>query len=261
MDILFFTSEWIIGLSFFVLLIVSIEIGYVFGRRGTQEANDGTSGTFLGVMGSVLGLLALLLAFSFSMAATRYDQRKQLLVKEANAIGTSYLRTNLLTAPAETQLQDLLREYVDARLAQHDAGIDPDKVKQTAAVTEQLQTKLWNLAAAEARKDSHSLSAAQVVQSVNDVIDVSAEQAAAYRNHVPEVILWMLLATALASGALVGCAFGRSRERHLTATIVFAAMTTVVVLALFDLDRPRRGLMRVSQQAMTDLRTTMQPVR
>ncbi|HEY2882118.1 MAG TPA: hypothetical protein VGJ15_06780 [Pirellulales bacterium] len=259
MGILFITPGWEIGVAFFVLLIVVIELGYIHGRRGSAENSPGASGTFLGVMGSVLGLLALLLAFSFSMAATRYDLRKQLMVKQANAIGTSYLRAGLLNEPAAKQMRDLLREYVDDRLAQRDAGNDPEKSEQTAARTDQLQTKMWDLVAAEAHNDPHSVSIAQTVQSINDTIDVSSEQAAAYRNHIPPVILWMLLGTALASGMLVGCAFGRARERHLTATVVYAAMITVVILALFDLDRPLRGMLRISDHAMLDLRSSMQP--
>src|SRR6266496_4173201 len=153
MELLYLIPSWQIALAFFVVLIAATEIGYLLGRRNHQESNKGTSSTFLGVMGAVLGLLSLLLAFSFSMAATRYDQRKQLLVKEANAIGTSYLRASLLGEQSAAKMRDLLRAYVEARITQHNAGIDRTEANQSAAEMEQLQTDLWELAAAQARSD------------------------------------------------------------------------------------------------------------
>jgi hypothetical protein len=252
METLYSIPAWQIALGLFALMVVAAKGGRALGRRGGRGAEEGPGGIFMSVMGAVLGLLSLLLGFSYSMAASRYDHHKQLLVHETNAFGTSYLRAGLLADPAESEMRDLLRSLVEVRLTQHDDGLDPAREQQAAATTERLQAQLWELAAAEARRDPRSLSTAQVVQSVNELIDASTARTAYYRNHVPETILLMLLAVSLVCAALVGYAFGRSRQPNWLATVVFAAVVAVVTLALLDLDRPRRGLIRTGQRTMLD---------
>ncbi len=259
MDTLYATPVWQIGLVLFGLLITTIECGHAFGRRAAQGSKHGPSGTYLSVMGAVLGLLSLLLGFSYSMAASRYDHHKSLLIHEVNAIGTSYLRSNILDDAAGPQMRKLLRALVDVRLAQHDERIDPAQEERDATTEEQLRTMLWTLVTAEVRRDPHSLSAAQVLQSVNDLIDAGTARTAYYQNHVPEVILVMLLAVALVSSLLIGFAFGASNKRNPIATFVFATTLTVVVFTLLDLDRPRRGLIRTGQLTMLSLQNSLEP--
>ena len=103
------------------------------------------------------------------------------------------------------------------------------------------------------------MSAAQVVQSVNELIDASAARTVYYQNHVPEVILLMLLVVALVSSLLIGFAFGTSNKRNPIATFVFAMTLTMVVFTLLDLDRPRRGLIRTGQLTMFSLQNSLEP--
>jgi hypothetical protein len=258
MDTLYATPVWQIGLLLFGLLIAAIECGHAIGRRADHRSKDGPSGTYLSVMGAVLGLLSLLLGFSYSMAVSRYDQHKALLIHEVNAIGTVYLRSNLLDETAGLQMRNLLRALVAVRLAQHDERIDLAQEEKDAATEEQLRTTLWKLVTAESRRNPDSLSAAQVLQSVNDLIDAGAARTAYYQNHVPEVILVMLLAVALVSSLLIGFAFGAADKRNPIATFVFATTLAVVVFTLLDLDRPRRGLIRTGQLTMRSLQSSLE---
>jgi hypothetical protein len=259
MEFLYVIPTWQIALVFFSLLSLSIQAGNAFGRRLRYSKNDAPDKTFRTLIGEALGLLALLLAFSFSIAASRDDARKHAIVEEANAIGTSYLRASLLGDASKTQMITLLRAYVDTRQAQYDAGIDPKQAEKIDTATEHLQTKLWELVSTEARSAPNVLIVTQVVQSVNDVVDTCAATNAALRNRVPEVILLMLLTTALVAGLLVGYALGTSGERNRFATLMFAVTTSIVILTLLDLDRPRRGLIVLSQSPMADLRESIAP--
>ncbi len=249
---------WQIAIAFFALLTATVEAGVALGRRAGWKGSEGPNATFMSVMGAVLGLVSLVMGFSYSMAGSRFDQRKQLLVQEVNALGTSYLQANLLDDPARSKMRDLLRDLVDARVARWDDWLDSARSRQAAAQSERFQEELWELVAAEARRDPQSLNTAHVVHSVSDVIDAIAARTAILRNRLPETILWMLLVAAVISAALIGYACGKSHERNLIATTAFAAILAVVTFALFDLERPRRGLIRADQQVLVDFQSGIQ---
>src|SRR5690606_28962629 len=124
------------------------------------------------MVGSILGLLALLLAFTFSLAASRFEARRQAVLEEANAIGTTYLRTRLLPEPERQELARLLREYVDVRLSAVQAGQTAEAIKHS----EELHEQLWQQAAAAAQKSSGSIMTGLFVQSLNEVIDLHAKR-------------------------------------------------------------------------------------
>ncbi len=257
MEVLYAMSAWQVALALFLLLVLTTESAYQLGRRRsrTMPARSTTASSM--VPGAVLGLLGLLLAFSFSMAVTRYDLRKQAVRREANAVGTCYLRAGLLGDPATARMHDLLRTYVDVRLAYYEAGIDAAGLARVAAETECLQRALWTLVAGEAQRDPSPVGAALVVQSLNDVIAVSAEREAARQNQIPDVVLLLVFAGVLVSGIVVGYAFGHEERRNVLASLLFAVLVTLVVFTILDLDRPRRGLIHVSQQAMLTLRESL----
>ena len=224
MEMLNAIPAWQIAVAFFALLTAAVEVGVALGRRAGRNGNEDLNSTFLSVLGAVLGLVSLVMGFSYSMAGSRYDQRKQLLVQEVNALGTSYLQANLLDDPAQSKMRDLLRNLVDVRAAQWDDWLDSARSRQAAAKSERFQAELWGLVAAESRRDPRSLNAAHVLNSVNDVIDAIAARTAILRNRIPETILWMLLVAAGISAGLIGFACGKSHERNLIATIAFVAI-------------------------------------
>ena len=257
MEVLYTMPSWQIALALFLLLVLATESGYQLGRRRSRTMPARSSTAAPVVPGAMLGLLGLLLAFSFSMAVTRYDLRKQTVLREANAVGTCYLRAGLLGDPATAQMHDLLRTYVDVRLAYYEAGIDVAGLAQVAAETERLQRAMWTLVAGEVRRDPFPLRAALVVESLNAVIAVSAEREAARQNQIPDVVLLLVLAGVLVSGIMVGHVFSHEERRNVLSSLLFAVLVTLVVFVILDLDRPRRGLIRVSQQAMLTLRESL----
>jgi len=196
--------------------------------------------------GTVLGLLGLLLGFSFAMGVSRYDTRKQLEVDEANAIGTTWLRTDTLEAPARDFERQVLRDYVRARIDFFSAGTDATALQKSLAETGGLQNQLWKTGADYASTHRDPVTAL-FLSSLNDTIDDAEKRTAALENRIP-IAAWVLLLfiSASASG-LVGIGISR-RSRPLVIVlplVVGAAMTLIL-----DLDSPRSGFVVVKQESM-----------
>ncbi|MES2069939.1 MAG: hypothetical protein V4488_06295 [Pseudomonadota bacterium] len=256
MEVLYSIDAWQVALVLLCLLLAAIEAGYRFGRRSDPVEYERSSSVFSTLMGAALALLGLLLAFSFAMASARYDLRKGVILKEANAIGTTYLRTDLLGDAVRAPVKKLLQQYVDVRLSSYRSGIDRARIKQVAGQTEALQQQIWAIASAELRREK-AINNSLFVAALNDMIDVSSEQSDAGENHVPESVIWLLLVSALLTGALSGYACGAIGHRNLFATCTFALLVSLVIFSILDLDRPQRGLIRVNQHPLLSLQQSM----
>jgi hypothetical protein len=252
---------YLLTLLFYLLLLVSQRAGMYLRRRHdaraqvlrgetTEAAPDRDSFA----MNSVLGLLALLIGFTFSLALSRYDSRRELVVKEANALGTTWLRTDLLAADDRARMQDVLRRYVDARVAFGEARTSKEELaryQQTAA----LQTELWSTMTAATAGFQDTPRASLVISTTNDSIDLAAERMATRQAHIPPRILRLLVLFAVLAAGLVG--YERARQPKATALLLllFALAVGLVV----DLDRPSTGITNVPQEPMLDLQRSMQP--
>jgi hypothetical protein len=238
-----------------VAFLLAAELGRWIGGRVRNRSREETNPELGTTIGGLLGLLGLLLAFTFGMAGARFDTRKSFVVEEANAIGTAWLRTDLVPEPQRTEARRLLRAYVQARLdvattAGRDAAI---------ARSERLQEGLWR-AAADAARAAPTPPVALFVASVNEVIDMHGRRLnAAMRNPIPPTILATLYAVAVLVLAALGYARGLTDDRSRAATVVLALVLAVVIALIVDLDRPYEGLLTVSQQAMTDVQRSMGP--
>mgnify|MGYP000863737173 CR=1 FL=1 len=251
-------DEFLLLLILLAGLLAAIEAGFRIGHRVSLRSNDADK-THVGLLQSAaLGLLALLLGFAFFMAASRYDARKALVLEEANAIGTAYLRAGMLPAEPGRQARRLLREDAAARLAFFAAGIDPALLDKANAEAERLEAALWALALDAARDDPRSVSAGQFAEAVNAVIDVHEKRRVALDDHVPEAVLYLLVGLAAATLGLVGYACGLARRRRFGANLVFALLVVLVITTILDLDRPRRGLIEVSQASLVRLQASLQ---
>ena len=259
-EMLFGLNEWLIVAIVIVLLLFATEIGFRLGRRGQSKGNEPARSQINTLQAASLGLLALLLGFTFSMAVTRFDTRKQLVLDEANAIGTTYLRAQLLPDPSRKEVSNLLRRYVDVRLEFYQAGINRARIQKAVDDTEKLHTALWSYVITTGGQDPRAIPTGLFIQSLNDVIDLHAKREAALKNHVPESIFILLLTIAVLSLALVGYGAGLGGVRHLVPTVISVILIASVILLIMDLDRPRRGLIRVSQQSMVDLQNSLKKV-
>ena len=206
-----------------------------------------------GMVGGTLGLLAFLLAFTFGLAASRFETRRQILLQEANAIGTTYLRAGMLSEPMRTDSQNLLREYVDVRLE----AVQPGKLEQGMAKSEELHKRLWAVATAAAEKEKNVITSLYI-QSLNQVIDLHATRVmAGVRSRVPGVIWIVLYLLLILAMVMLGYQSGLAKSRRSIAVLALVIGFSSVLFLIADLDRPGQGMLQTSQEAMTDLRRTM----
>ncbi len=239
-------------------LILFTELGFHLGRRAGRSTSEKALSQISAIQAAILGLLALLLGFTFAMAMSRFDVRKQMILDEANAIGTASLRTQLLPDPPRRELADLLRRYVNVRLEFYAAGTDENKLNAASEATNRLQTQIWSSAAALAEKEPRAVTIGLFLQSMNEVIDLHNKRLTALENHVPEVILFLLYFVALVATGLIGYGCGLGGVRNLFVTVVSSILIAAVIIVIIDLDRPRHGLIQVSQQRMLELHNSME---
>lgn len=242
------------GFFIFILLLVlfSVEGGYRFGKYRTKQAQE--KETPVGEMvAAMLGLLAFILAFTFGLAAERFDKRRHVLLDEANAIGTTYLRAGMLPEKRE-EIRKLLRDYVDTRLE----AVSTGKIAEGVVRSEQLQNQLWQHAVTLAEKNPSSIIVGLYVQTLNETIDLHTKRlTAGVRNRIPTVIWAALFGVSILSFAAMGYHSGLTGTNRSPAIIAVAITFSVVIGLIADLDRPQEGTLKVSQQALIDLRKSM----
>lgn len=247
---------WLAGLVFLAGMLVAVEVGYRFASwRARRGQGDGAElGT---IQGGVLGILGLLLGFTYAFAAARADNRKTFVLEEANAIGTAYLRAGLVAEPVRGDLRAALHEYTASRLVRDEILLDPGKAAEAIARSEHVQAKLWPLAARSLEGHAPHAVDSLLLQSINEVIDMHGRRLATARDRVPDVILLMLFFVGLVSLGLTGFANGAAGRRNFFFTTTLALLVSVVVTLIIDLDSPRSGFIRLNQQSLIDLERSM----
>ena len=240
-----------VSLGTVAIVLISILAGYGLGRRRVQHSGDSPEGPVGSVVGSVLGLLAFMLAFTFSIAANRFDTRKQLLLEEVNAIGTAALRAELLPEPHRTACHDLLKQYVDKRLlGVQNLEVLPQMLKEC----EDLQHQLWRHAVTLARADMNSDIGALFVEAMNEVIDLHTSRVVVGMQYRIPTIIWTVLALLTAMSMVgVGYQFGLAGRTRIAISLVLACSFSLVVTLIADLDRGGKGILKVSQTPMQEL--------
>jgi Protein of unknown function (DUF4239) len=254
----FFFNQWLVIGTVSALLLAATELGFHFGLRLHQTKDEARKGQIAGIQGAVLGLLALLLGFTFAMAVGRYEKRRELVLQEANAIGTTYLRASLLSETHRTDVEQLLRRYVDVRLDFYEAGSDETRQARAEKDATGIQRQLWQHAV-DAGRESPSPLVASFISALNETIDLDATRLNASRAHVPGAV-WLLVLAVAASGCCAsGYGAGSSGVRSNFANIALPLLIAVVITLLVDLDRPHSGLIQISQQPMLDLKPGLMP--
>jgi hypothetical protein len=243
---------WALFLGIVLVILLSVEAGYRGGRARARHVEE--KETPVGEMvAATLGLLAFILAFTFGLAANRFDTRRELLLDEANAIGTTYLRAAMLPERGD-EIRALLRDYVDTRLE----GVQPGKLAAGIRQSENIQNRLWDLAVPIAQKYPNSIVVGLFVQSLNDVIDLHAKRlTAGVRNRIPLAIWAALYGISIFSFAAMGYHSGLTGTNRSLVILAVAFTFSVVIGLIADLDRPQEGILTVSQQALIDLRQSM----
>ncbi|MCU0768108.1 MAG: hypothetical protein MUD07_01520 [Burkholderiaceae bacterium] len=236
-----------------VLMLLAMEVGLRSGRR-QQAAKAEVIRQANAVLTSMLGLLALLLAFTFSAALQRYEDRSQTVVAEANAIGTTYLRALLLPGDLPDEVQTLLRQYLEVRIQEGrvDAA-DAERHESLLQRAQDIQARLWSHAVGAAQVDNSVVTSGLFIQSLNQLIDTSVARNASLTRQVPEVVLLLMFATVVLTTATLGYASGVAGHRVTLAAFVMVTLIAVVAYLIMDLDQPRRGAIQVSHESMLSL--------
>ncbi len=253
-----FHNQWVIFGFVSIALVICAWLGTRLGLAAKRRNPDTAQGHSGSLQGAVLGLLGLLLGFSFAMAVARFDCRRSLVVDEANAIGTTWLRTDFLPTEARGESQRLLKRYTELRIEGFKAADDPAGFARVRAETASLHAALWNLAnhAANAQPTPAVVS---YVTSLNEMIDLDACRMAASRNHVPGAV-WLLLILIGGCGAWAnGYSTGAMGIQSVFTLWVFPLLIGVVITLISDIDQSRRGLIGMSQKPLEELLTGMNP--
>lgn len=243
-------------------MLIFLDLGRRIGlRKLAQDPGGARQGTGA-VEGAVFALLGLLIAFTFSGAAGRFDARRDLVVQETNIIGTAYLRLDLLPAKAQPALRDLFRRYLDTRLEIYrDAGNrNFDAVRTGLVRATGLQQEIWVLAIAAGRMEGAVPAATMLVlPTLNDMFDIATTRTLATKTHPPIIIFVMLFGLALMSALLAGFGMAGGRTRNWLHMFGFAAVMAFAVYVIIDIEFPRLGLIRVTaiDQALVELRQSM----
>jgi hypothetical protein len=243
----------LVFLVLFTLFAISLEIGFRLGSLRNANEDADLHEQAVGVRDGVVVLLSLLLGFTLAMALPRFDQRRELIVDEANAIGTTTLRAQTLPEPARTISLELLREYVGARIDFSENAGSVEKLSIAMERTHQIQASLWQMAAEAAAKNPTPVTSIYIT-SLNEMIDLDSKRTAAVENRVPKPI-WIML---FLMGILACLSFGFSlRRRFILSMLVAPLMISIVMALIADLDTPNRGFIRVSQESMRRLQSDM----
>lgn len=236
------------------LVLLAVELGYRAGtyrRKRSEQEKDAPVGA---MAAATLALLAFILAFTFGMAANRFDARRQAVLEEANAIGTTYLRAGLLAEPYRKTIRELLREYVDVRLEAVRTGKAEEAIRRSG----ELQNLLWAQAIAVGEKNPNSIVVGLFIQSLNEMIDVHAKRVMiGVRSRVPGTVWLVLYGVAFVAVGAMGYQEGLARSSRSFAILAVAFAFSVVLWLIADLDRPQEGTLKVSQQPLIDVRNSM----
>lgn len=237
------------AVALFAGLFVAFEIGFWFGKRARRR-DAGVAGQVGAIQGATLGLLGLLLGFSFAAAGARFLERQDLIVQEANAIGTAWLRADLLDEPQRSDLRAALRRYTERRLelsSRLGMGLTPESM----AEMERLQVRIW--AAAIAGVNAKLPVMVGVLPPVNEVIDLHSTRVAAGRKHLPMLVMGLLIACSLLAIGDIGYGCGTGGQRHASMTVPLAVVIGTALWITMDLDHPRAGLIQLNDAPLAEL--------
>lgn len=249
-ELLMLLPFWCVFLITVALALLSVEAGLWLGKYQAQGSEAAKQVALSDLVRATSGLLVFMLAFTFSLAASRFDARRTAVLDEANAIGTTYLRAGLLPDPYRAETRRLLRQYVEVRLKAVQSG----KIQEAIAPAEDIQARLWAEAEAAGGKNSGSIVAGLFISSLNDVIDLHAKRVMlGLRNRIPTSIWAALFFLEVCALGMMGYHSGLKGVPRLPAILPMALSFSVVLLLIVDLDRPQEGSLKVSQEPLTDL--------
>lgn len=244
---------WPLGLLTGAALSLTIELGYQTAIRTRIQENSNRKEQMTAVRDGLFLLVSLLLGFTLALAAPRFADRRLLLIEEANAIGTTYLRANALPQPYRDQTRQRLRDYVDSRLDVDKAGLDERQAKHADDQTDQIQEQLWEDTIQVTNADRSPITALYM-NSLNEMIDLHEKRTSSLENRIPRSV-WLLI---FSVSAIAVFTRGLTLASRFWLTLLLMPLTIAIVVTLIaDLDTPSSGLIRLDQRALERLKVEM----
>lgn len=236
-------SSFLVASLLFFLIIAFYAMGHFFVKRKIEGNPDYINIELGSINGALLALLGLILAFTFSMASSRFDTRRQLVIEEANAIGTAILRTDVYPDSVRTALRTSMKVYVEERIAFYQAGMNMKETVRHYLKADSIGKKIWKITADYAKKDYITTRTSELIPALNDMIDITTTRRAAGESTIPDSIMYFLFALCVCSSFLLG--YDNKRKIDWVILIGFSVMLSITVFTIIDLDRPRSGLINM----------------
>jgi len=252
------TASTLFALGLFAGILFMVELGRRMGARLRARIMEGGAAGVGAVEASIFALLGLLIAFTFQGASARFDGRRELIVQEANNIGTAWLRIDLLPANAQPAMRELFRKYLDSRLETYRKIPDVAAVKAELDRTAQLQIEIWKVAIAGQKEDGQVV-VVGLLPALNQMFDIVTTRTMAAKTHPPAIVFFMLAMLAFVAAFMAGHGMSASKVRSWIHSLGFAAILGFTVFVIMDLEYPRLGFIRVDSfdQVLMDLRQSM----
>jgi hypothetical protein len=253
-------SPLLFALILLIGMLLLLEVGRRLGVRRRPKESDGERGGLGTVEGAVFALFGLMVAFTFSGAATRFNEKRMLVAEEANCIETAYLRLHLLSQQAQPALQELFRRYLESRLETYRRLPNMAAAELEMAESKKIQEEVWTEAVAATRlPDSHPSAGLLLLPALNNMIDISTTRTMALQIHPPRIIYALLFGLGLICSLLAGFRMSSGLHRSWLHILGFTVLTVIIVYVMLDVEYPRAGLIRLesADQLLINLREHM----
>jgi hypothetical protein len=249
-------NQWLVPIVVGLPLLALADVGFRLGRRHPSRDDQPRKDHISSLQAAVFSLLSLLVGFTFGMALDRYDKRRGLVIQEANAIETTWLRASLLPEAHRAPVRDLLRRYVDTRLKYQPLVGDPAMLAEGRRSGGELLDELWKHATQAAQEAPNDITAI-FIESLNETVGLDKQRVAAMRGRIPGIAWFLLMSVAAFASFTVGFASGASGARSGLPSKVHVLMIAITIVLVVALAHPRRGFIGISQQALVDLQYSM----
>ena len=253
-------SPLLYAVLLFCGMLVLLETGRRLGVRRRPSESEGERGSLGTIEGAVFALFGLLMAFTFSGAALRFNEKRMLIAEEVNTIETAYLRIHLVPHEVQPRLQELFRQYVDSRLEVYRKLPDMTAAGLEVSKSKKLQEEIWDEAVADTRlPNSHPDAGKLLLPALNNMIDITTTRMMALQSHPPRIIYALLFGLGLLCSLLAGYRMASGQRRSWLHITGFTAITVIIVYVMLDVEYPRVGLIRLeaADQLLVDTRAGM----
>lgn len=240
-----YLSPTVIGVLLFFVLILVYWGGFLLRKWKSKKDPLLNTGEMGSISSALLGLLALILAFTFSMANSRFDERRELAIQEANAIGTVYLRTEFFPDSVQRELKSSLKIYLEERIGLFTSGVDVEKMLRHLKNADAEGNKLWDQVTSYSKSDPNLVKTSEIVPAVNEMIDLSTSRRASGEANIPTSIQWFLIILCLSSTFMLG--YEQKIHFDWVVVLCFSLLLSLTVFSIIDLDRPRSGFVTLDE--------------